>query len=58
MAPLLSGVPADETIECDSVPDAANPTASDNCDAAHIITNMEVRTEGNCAESYTLTHGW
>ncbi|RTL55892.1 MAG: hypothetical protein EKK37_18075, partial [Sphingobacteriales bacterium] len=43
IAPVLSGVPADVTVECDAVPTAATPTATDNCDAAPVITYSEVR---------------
>ena len=30
--PVLSGVPANVTVECDAVPLPATPTATDNCD--------------------------
>ena len=57
-APVLSGVPADITVECDSVPDPAAVTATDNCDANVEIAFSEVRTHGSCADSYTLTRTW
>ena len=41
--PVLSGVPSDITVECDNVPAAASPTATDNCDADVEITYSEVR---------------
>ena len=56
--PVLSGVPSDITVECDNVPDAASPTATDNCDADVEITYSEVRTDGNCPDNYTLTRSW
>jgi hypothetical protein len=56
--PVLSGVPADVTVECDSIPAAANPSASDNCDTIPDITFGEVRTDGDCPNSYTLTRTW
>ena len=56
--PVLSGVPGDITVECDNVPDAASPTATDNCDADVEITYSEVRTDGNCPDNYTLTRTW
>jgi hypothetical protein len=57
-APLLSGVPADVTVECDAVPDPAEPTATDNCDPSPVITLDEVRTDGTCSNNYTLTRTW
>ena len=56
--PVLAGVPADVTIECDNIPDAATPTATDNCDAEVDIEYTEVRTDGNCPDNYTLTRTW
>src|SRR5439155_258217 len=56
--PVLAGVPADETVECNAVPAPASPTATDNCDPAPAISYSEVRTDGNCADNYTLTRTW
>ncbi|MFC2171226.1 hypothetical protein ACFLU6_01185 [Acidobacteriota bacterium] len=56
--PVLSGVPVDETVECDSVPLPATPLATDNCDAAPTITFNETRTDGPCEDNYTLTRTW
>ncbi len=58
IAPVLAGVPADVTVECDSVPAAAEPTASDNCDAEPGIAYAEVRTDGDCPSNYILTRTW
>ena len=57
-APVLAGVPADVTVECDAVPAPATPTASDNCDSDVTIDFNEVRTDGLCEDSYTLTRTW
>jgi len=57
-APVLSGVPADTTVECDSVPDPASPTATDNCDDVPSITFAEVPTDGDCADNYSLNRTW
>ena len=46
-APVLAGVPADVTVECDAVPAPATPTASDNCDSDVTIDFNEVRTDGS-----------
>ncbi|MBT5925473.1 MAG: hypothetical protein HOH33_02515, partial [Verrucomicrobia bacterium] len=55
--PVLAGVPADATVECDSVPVAAAVTVTDNCDAPTLVFN-EVRTDGDCPSNYTLTRTW
>jgi hypothetical protein len=57
-APVLSPAPADATVECGAVPAAATLTATDNCDAAPVVTYNESRTNGACANSYTLTRTW
>ena len=57
--PALAGVPANVTVNCDAVPLlATNVTASDNCDLAVTITSDEVRTNGVCPNTYTLTRIW
>ena len=55
---MLAGIPADETVECDALPDPATPTATDNCDTDVEITFEEVRTDGACPDEYTLTRTW
>jgi hypothetical protein len=57
-APDLVGVPADATVECDSVPAPAAVSAADNCDDAPVVVFDEVRADGNCPSSYTLTRTW
>ena len=56
-APVLDGVPADATVQCDSVPVLASPTATDNCSDPE-ITYAEVRTDGDCPGNYTLKRTW
>ncbi|MFC2001958.1 prenyltransferase/squalene oxidase repeat-containing protein, partial [Chloroflexota bacterium] len=58
MAPILQGVPANVTVECDSVPEPATPTATDNCDNDVDIAFTEERADGDCPSSYTLTRTW
>jgi hypothetical protein len=58
LAPVLADVPADETVECDSVPAPASPSATDNCDPAPGVSLEETKTDGPCAGSYTLTRTW
>ncbi|WP_255048973.1 hypothetical protein, partial [Lacihabitans sp. CS3-21] len=57
-APELSTAPANITVSCEAVPTAAILTATDNCDSAPVVTYVEVRTNGTCANSYTLTRTW
>ena len=56
--PVLANVPANITVECDAVPTAGTPTATDNCDTDVTITYSETRTDGPCVDSYTLTRVW
>jgi gliding motility-associated-like protein len=58
-APVFTSVPANVTVSCDAIPPAGAPAATDNCDAAVAITyNGETRTDGACADNYTLTRRW
>ncbi len=57
-APVIAGVPADATVQCDSVPAAATPTATDTCDANPSISFDESSAAGSCANSYVLTRTW
>jgi len=57
--PIISGVPANETVECGQIPTApANVTASDNCDDNVDLTFDEVEQAGDCADSYTIVRTW
>jgi len=59
-APVLVGCPTelDITVECDAVPTAPTVTATDNCDPDPEVIYEEVRTDGPCADTYTLTRTW
>gem|GEM_PF-3351609 len=58
VAPNLT-IPADVTVECDEVPEIGEASATDNCDTdVDIKFDGEVRTDGDCADSYTLTRTW
>ncbi len=53
--------PADTTIECDESSAPANTgtaTATDNLDAAPVITYGDVETPGACAHEKTITRTW
>ena len=66
IAPVLSDVPADLTIYCNTIPAApvigTEITANDNCDANVDITLTEISTQTNldtCSDfNYTLTRIW
>jgi hypothetical protein len=51
-------LPEDATVECDAVPTEAVLTAKDNCDDDVTVVSTEVRTDGSCADGYTLTRTW
>ena len=55
---FVEALPADATVECDAVPAAAVLTVTDNCDAAASVAYTEVRTDGACDQTYTLTRTW
>ncbi|MBK8723025.1 MAG: gliding motility-associated C-terminal domain-containing protein [Saprospiraceae bacterium] len=61
--PVLIGVPANITVECDAIPDPAVPTATDNCDLNVSIEYSQGSTQNgdvnNCGHyNYTLTRTW
>ena len=49
---------AEITAECDAVVEAVVLTASDNCDTDVPVVFTETKTDGNCANNYTLTRTW
>ena len=49
---------AEITAECDAVVEAVTLTAADNCDTDVPVVFTETRTDGDCANSYTLTRIW
>lgn len=57
VAPVFT-VSSDMTVQCDSVPALADIDAYDNCDGQISATGSEVRTDGSCANQYTLTRTW
>lgn len=61
--PSLSGVPADVTVDCNSIPVQATPTSTDNCDASPTIGFTEMDTQNgdpnNCLHyDYSITRTW
>ena len=53
--PVLSGIPADVTVDCGDIPAPALVTATDNCDDNPIVTMNDVQTNG-CP--YTIFRTW
>ncbi|MCC9070819.1 choice-of-anchor L domain-containing protein [Flavobacterium sp. F-65] len=53
-------LPADITVSCDKVPEAATITASDNCNVDVPVVYSEVKSniENECSTNYTLTRKW
>ncbi len=56
-APILSGVPADVTYECDSLPPPGEVTASDNCTTVSIDL-AETTAPGDCYGSSIVSRTW
>ena len=57
-APSFAGVPTDITVECDEIPDPANPQVEDNCDLDVQLDFSEIREDGDCNNTYTLIRKW
>lgn len=57
--PVFTFIPAPITVNCDAIPPAGTPIATDNCDIdVSIQYNGEVRTDGTCPNRYTLQRSW
>jgi len=59
-APTFTNFPNNVTIQCSQAPPAVtNPVAADGCGGYVNITYLgQIRTNGNCANNYTLTRTW
>lgn len=57
-APVLTGVPADVTTECDAIPQPPVVSVSDDCDDDLEIEYETTEIEGECAGSYTIINTW
>ncbi len=58
-APVLTGVPGDATVDCNSVPTVDSlVTASDNCTSNLVIDFVENQTSYTCVGTYTLERTW
>ncbi len=56
-APVISGIGADETIECPATPEFSEPTANDDCGLS-TLTFEDAAVPGNCAGEYSVTRTW
>src|SRR4029078_12364021 len=57
--PVFTFVPANTTVQCNAVPSAGSPTATDNCDATVTMSyDGQDVTAGSCTDSYTITRKW
>jgi len=56
-APVLHGVPVDETVECDAIPEPPVVTATDNCATPPVIFEEQVEP-GDCEGQATVTRTW
>ncbi|MCD8518492.1 MAG: PKD domain-containing protein [Flavobacterium sp.] len=54
---FVESLPADVTVECNAIPTPVTLTATDVCGTATVTYN-QVRTDGTCANEYTLTRTW
>ncbi|SEG51935.1 T9SS type A sorting domain-containing protein, partial [Flavobacterium urumqiense] len=59
--PVLAGVPTNTTANCATIPAAAKPIASDNCDANPVVTLVQTSTQtiaGVGHYNYAITRIW
>ncbi len=57
-APVIDPLPGPTTINCPAIPMFAQATASDACGSSFTLTFNDVRSNGNCANSYSITRTW
>ena len=57
-APTIAQLPEPSTISCPNTPVFAQATATDECGLNFSLTFKDVKTEGNCAGSYSITRTW
>ncbi|WP_310595743.1 gliding motility-associated C-terminal domain-containing protein [Flavobacterium sp.] len=57
-APTIAQLPEPSTISCPNTPIFAQATATDECGLNFSLTFKDVKTEGNCAGSYSITRTW
>ena len=58
IAPEITGIPFDITVDCADIPVQAIATATDNCDDDIDITYTEETIEGICENSFEIIRTW
>ncbi|WP_296682684.1 gliding motility-associated C-terminal domain-containing protein [Flavobacterium sp.] len=58
VAPVIASLPEPTTITCPNSPVFAFATATDECGSDFNLTFKDVKTEGSCAGSYSITRTW
>ena len=57
--PAFTQIPANVTVNCESIPPVGTVTAVDNCSEDIVISYLgETRTNGACLNTYTLARTW
>ena len=56
--PVISGVPSDATVSCDSIPPAPFLTARDDCGPNQTVIPTETSVPGTCPNERTITRTW
>ncbi|PWA06090.1 gliding motility-associated C-terminal domain-containing protein, partial [Flavobacterium psychrotolerans] len=57
-APIIAALPDVSTINCPAIPLFAQASATDECNSAFELTFEDVKTDGACAGSYSVTRTW
>ena len=57
-APVIALLPATSTISCPAMPEFTQAIATDNCSSNVNLTSADVTTNGDCANSYSVTRTW
>ena len=58
VAPVIASLPEPTTINCTNSPVFVFATATDECGSDFNLTFKDVKTEGSCAGSYSITRTW
>ena len=56
--PTFTAVPANVTVQCSSLSAVGTPVATDICGSVTIMYNGQTRTNGSCADAYSLIRKW
>ena len=56
--PVFTFVPANVTVQCNSIPAPGTPTATDACGPVTITYNGSTTTPGSCPDAKTIVHTW